>query len=119
MWTLDEAVKLIRNLQPKAHKLGYHLALAGGVLNNGTSDKDLDILAVPMHLKMEKIEKSDIIRLFELELNLEARDPDIRYEHAEAAIDELVVLQGMIPITPPGSKIIGMQSKRIDLFIYE
>ena len=47
-WGLDNAVDLIRKLQPEARRSGYHLALAGGVLNVGHSDKDLDIVALPM-----------------------------------------------------------------------
>lgn len=45
-WTLDEAVKLIRQMQPLAFECGYHLNLGGGVLNKGFSNKDLDILAM-------------------------------------------------------------------------
>lgn len=46
-WTLENSVELIRILQPLAHKHGYHLALAGGILNRGYSDKDLDVVALP------------------------------------------------------------------------
>src|SRR3990167_2742576 len=42
-WTLDDALSLIRGLQPVIRKLGYHLCLGGGVLNNGESKKDLDL----------------------------------------------------------------------------
>lgn len=47
-WTLDDAIKLIREHQSEVNSVNYYLALAGGVLNNGHSDKDLDILVVPM-----------------------------------------------------------------------
>ena len=46
-WTLENAIELIRLLQPTAHAHGYHLALAGGILNFGYSDKDVDIVALP------------------------------------------------------------------------
>jgi hypothetical protein len=46
-WDLVSAISLIRDLQPKAHKLGYNLTLGGGVLNNGWSGNDLDIVAIP------------------------------------------------------------------------
>lgn len=46
-WTLENSVELIRILQPLAHQHGYHLALAGGILNRGYSDKDLDVVALP------------------------------------------------------------------------
>lgn len=42
-WTLDEALQLIRALQPLTRKYGYHLCLGGGVLNKGESKKDLDL----------------------------------------------------------------------------
>ena len=48
MWTLDEGLKLVRLLQPEAKGFGYHLTLGGGVLNNGQSDKDLDLYFHPM-----------------------------------------------------------------------
>ena len=47
-WTLEEALPLIRNLQPQAHQFGYHLCLGGGVLNTGRSEKDLDLYFLPM-----------------------------------------------------------------------
>jgi hypothetical protein len=46
-WYLVEGVALIRKLQEKAWACGYHLALGGGVLNKGYSDKDLDIECIP------------------------------------------------------------------------
>ena len=42
-WYLDEALGLIRELQPNVFKFGYHLALGGSVLNVGLSVNDLDI----------------------------------------------------------------------------
>lgn len=47
-WTLDEALSLIRLLQPETRKFGYHLCLGGGVLNVGFSEKDLDLYFLPM-----------------------------------------------------------------------
>ena len=43
MWTLTEALALIRDLQSQLKPLHYHVALGGGVLNKGTSQKDLDL----------------------------------------------------------------------------
>jgi len=42
-WTLDEGLSLVRALQKDSRKFNYHIALGGGVLNKGTSDKDLDL----------------------------------------------------------------------------
>lgn len=49
MWTLDEALSLIRDLQPEVLRLGYHITLAGGVLNKGVSEKDLDLIFLPFN----------------------------------------------------------------------
>ena len=47
-WYLEEALQIIRMLQPSARSCGYHLALAGGVLNTGSSSNDLDIIVLPL-----------------------------------------------------------------------
>lgn len=46
-WVLGDALVLIREIQPEAMELGYYIALAGGVLNKGSSGADLDLVAVP------------------------------------------------------------------------
>ncbi len=57
-WTLDQALNLIRLLQPTAFEAGYHLNLGGGVLNHGKSNNDLDILAMPGSFEVDtNIEK--------------------------------------------------------------
>ena len=48
MWTMIDALPLIRALQPETRRFNYHLALGGGVLNTGKSDKDLDLYFLPM-----------------------------------------------------------------------
>lgn len=48
MWTLGEAQGAIRDFQFKALQRGYHIALAGGVLNKGYSFNDLDLVALPL-----------------------------------------------------------------------
>ena len=47
MWTLESAAKVIQALHPIAYAAGWNLHLGGGVLMNGSSNNDLDILAVP------------------------------------------------------------------------
>lgn len=47
-WTLEDALALIRALQPMCRKFNFHLALGGGVLNNGFSEKDLDLYFLPV-----------------------------------------------------------------------
>lgn len=50
LWTLESALKLIRSVEPTL-KENHHcfLALCGGVLRKGESDKDLDLILVPMN----------------------------------------------------------------------
>jgi len=47
MWTLDSAQTLISKLQPKAWEAGWNLCVGGGVLNEGRSNSDLDLVAIP------------------------------------------------------------------------
>ena len=48
MWMLDEALCIIRTLQPMARQFDYRLCLGGGVLNAGSSRKDLDLYFVTL-----------------------------------------------------------------------
>ncbi len=47
MWTLEQALTLVRELQPELHARKYHAALGGGVLNTGLSYHDLDLYIFP------------------------------------------------------------------------
>ncbi len=64
VWTLDLALELIRNLQPAAMQKGYYLALAGGVLNNGYSVNDLDLVAVPRTKTSVEVEFVECLNTF-------------------------------------------------------
>jgi len=46
-WTIEDALQLIRAIQPKIREFQYHVVLGGGVLNNGFSGKDLDLYFLP------------------------------------------------------------------------
>lgn len=48
-WTLATARTFIRKLQKPCMESGYYIALAGGVLNRGHSNQDLDLVAVPRY----------------------------------------------------------------------
>jgi hypothetical protein len=54
LWYADDATSLIRELQATAWPLGWHLAMGGGVLTHGYSDKDLDFYALPIYGKGDK-----------------------------------------------------------------
>jgi hypothetical protein len=45
-WNLAEAAVFVSNLQLAAFRAGFCLSLGGGVLNNGYSEHDLDLVAV-------------------------------------------------------------------------
>jgi hypothetical protein len=47
-WYLADALLMIRQLQALVWPMGYHVALGGGVLNHGYSDKDLDLYVLPL-----------------------------------------------------------------------
>lgn len=46
-WTLEEGIALARRLEPIAIELNSHIALGGGVLHRGSSEKDVDIFVYP------------------------------------------------------------------------
>jgi hypothetical protein len=46
MWTLDEALPLIRKISPITQRHGFSVALYGSVLDRGESEKDLDLFFV-------------------------------------------------------------------------
>jgi hypothetical protein len=48
MWDLEQALRVVRALQPVTREYNYHLAIGGGVVNNGESKKDLDLYFLPM-----------------------------------------------------------------------
>jgi hypothetical protein len=48
MWGLSDALDVIREIQPTVREFGFHVALAGSVLNKGTSEKDLDLVFIPL-----------------------------------------------------------------------
>ena len=46
MWTLNDALPLIRRIEPIAKRHGFSVALYGSVLYRGESEKDLDLFFV-------------------------------------------------------------------------
>lgn len=61
----DEALTLIRELEPKFAAAGYHLGLTGSVLYKGESEKDLDLIVYAHDVgekKMTRPELEEFIR---------------------------------------------------------
>lgn len=48
MWTLALALNLVRDVQEAVKPFGYHVALGGGCLNRGMSNKDVDLYFLPL-----------------------------------------------------------------------
>ncbi len=48
VWTLENGLELVRAVQLGSRNFNYHVALGGGVLNNGTSKKDCDVYFLPL-----------------------------------------------------------------------
>lgn len=48
MWTYEDAHNVITALQEETREFLYHVVLGGGVLNNGESYKDLDLVFLPL-----------------------------------------------------------------------
>jgi hypothetical protein len=46
VWTLEDALPIIRAIAPIAERCGFSVALRGSVLIKGRSEKDLDLLFV-------------------------------------------------------------------------
>jgi hypothetical protein len=48
VWTLENGIDFIKSISHEAYNNGLHLALCGGVLENGYSYHDLDICVFPL-----------------------------------------------------------------------
>jgi len=53
--TLEQSLEIVRRIQPRAMALGYYIALAGGTLNKGYSDNDIDLVAIPRTKKSDRV----------------------------------------------------------------
>lgn len=86
MWELDEALRLVRALQPMTRRFGYHLTLGGSVLNAGHSEKDLDLYFLPLDNKKLGKENSSGLLGYLRGLWGEPEPIDKDYEEAENPI---------------------------------
>jgi hypothetical protein len=65
MWTLEDALLVIQMLQLDVRQFGYHVALGGGVLNSGASDKDLDLYFLALCDNETPTEPEELIAFLE------------------------------------------------------
>lgn len=61
-WTLNDALALVRAIQPKSRDFGYHLTLGGGVLNTGKSKKDVDLYFLPLDNGKQKSDAPGLVK---------------------------------------------------------
>jgi hypothetical protein len=69
MWTLDNALPLVRNISPVARRHGFSVALYGSVLDQGESKKDLDLFFIEQEPDISDVQGclDEIARLPEVE----------------------------------------------------
>ena len=107
MWRFPEAIDLIVRVQPTAHANGYHLGLAGGVLNKGQSDKDLDVMIMPLNNVEQARDLNTIVEMFCREIG--AKNVLTRESGSGSGGSERTVSTDLI--------ILVSDTKKIDLFI--
>jgi hypothetical protein len=84
MWTLDEALVIIRRLQPYLRDLQYHVVLGGGVLNKGESKKDLDLYFLPLDVDTGTAKPEDMVKLLNATWNFKSEigyGSDMVFQH--------------------------------------
>lgn len=87
MWNLDDSLSLVRALQSTVKQFGYHVALGGGVLNKGTSDKDVDLYFLPLDNKKLPVLTDKLVNYLN---NLWGSPEVIGKEYEEEPPDNLV-----------------------------
>ena len=57
-WYMPDALLFVRALQATVWPLQHHVALGGGVVNHGYSDKDLDVYVLPLYGRDEDAQRT-------------------------------------------------------------
>lgn len=96
-WKLEDGLKLIRAIQTKVKTYGYHVALGGGVLNHGSSQKDLDLYFLRMNNSKIKENPDGLLRWLQ-EMWGKAYPIGLDYE------DPAPLKIGGPPVDPPAPK---------------
>lgn len=65
LWTLDDALPVVRSLNIALSEVGWCVALGGGVLNKGWSYHDLDLVLVPFDSTKAHRKEVDLVLLSE------------------------------------------------------
>lgn len=105
MWTLDQAVAVVQDIEPGIRALSYHTLLGGSVLHDGRSDKDLDLFFYPLNGS-----KSDPTKVLQFLYKKFGPSEALRDSPDYGAEDALTTyVKEMVKYTVKG--------KRIDVFI--
>lgn len=110
MWTLEEAIPFLRNLEKVAEQNHWHLALTGSVLYKGESKDDLDIVVYPHDVPDGKstwfeVDPDEVVAKLGFNFNQRLNEQDTDYgDKRRVYIVEVIH---------------NNQKKRIDLFLLE
>lgn len=63
MWALEDARQLVRDLNKMVRPFDFHVALGGGVINNGESRKDIDLYVLPVYIDGHKFTQAEWVAL--------------------------------------------------------
>ena len=50
LWSMEQAIDLVKKLDPAIRLVGFTVGITGGVIIKGYSDKDLDLIIYPMNV---------------------------------------------------------------------
>lgn len=108
-WTLDSALSWIRERQPAVMAAGWYMALAGGVLNNGSSRKDLDLVLMPRTSNSRR-EQLILLGLGDGVANGKGETLPGGFHHVHQLEDGRVVEMTLVPAEPPVTMIDEIRS---------
>lgn len=85
MWEINAGINMVRVLQEPVRAYNYHIAIGGGVINKGFSEKDLDLYFLPMggFNKDRKSDPDGLIKFLEALWNTKAKSLGEDYGYDE------------------------------------
>lgn len=112
MWKLEAGLRIVRALQQPIRAYGYHLAIGGGVVNKGESEKDLDLYFLPMGGFDKEKKRHEAAKLLAFLSSLWGAPEDIRRDYEDEEDDDNKMLyEHAVKFTRP-------LNQRIDCFIF-
>lgn len=112
-WTLDDGISLVRAIQQGCRKYGYHVTIGGGVVNKGTSDKDVDLYFHPL----DNGKSSDLSGLMEWLTSMWGEYEPIGSEYeGPASFDTETSFFSSDPLTTIQQTVYAIPLKRLDTY---